>query len=171
MQNKFWTALAGVAIFALASVAVSAAEIPDGYVLVPADLYFGGNNSGETASAETSETKSSVRVNDEIGYVGEDYSVATVTLRDSDGAPIAGKKVNLISSRATDEIVAISATTNSNGEAVFEIVAKEEGVSALTAIEQSSGATLVERPRIVFLQKAGGIGGDDLRADVLDDGK
>jgi len=169
MQNKFWTVALGIAIFVFSGFSVLAAEVPAGYILVPADVYFGGDKSVETATnTEISGTKSSIRINDEIGYVGEDYSIVTVTLRDTIGTAIAGKRVNLISSRATDEIIVVRATTSSNGEAVFSVVAKEEGVSALTAIEQSSGTTLVERPRIVFLQKAGGIGGNYLRSDVLE---
>ncbi|MFH0776927.1 MAG: fibronectin type III domain-containing protein [Patescibacteria group bacterium] len=168
MQTKIIASLLGmISLICLANPAL-ASQVPAGYVLVPADVFFGQGSSviaPNTTVAEVSTSKSSVRVNDEIGYVGEKYSVATVTLRDEANRPVAGESVTLISSRATDSIKALQNETNSNGEASFQVLAKGEGVSSLTAL--AGNQTILERPRIVFLQKAGGIGGNLLRADVV----
>lgn len=159
----FATALSLVCLLCSANFA-SASQIPAGYVLVPAEAFFGNESPDAILAADVSTAKSSVRVNDEIGYVGEDYSLVTVTLRDNSGRPAGGLDVSLISSRATDSVEAINPISNSNGEALFRIAAAEEGVSALTAIVD--GQAILERPRIVFLSKAGGIGGSLLRAEL-----
>ena len=146
----------------------AAQQIPAGYVLVPLETLLGQTAPGPAvATAAISATKSSLRAGDEIGYVGQNASTVTATLRDESGQPLAGHKVSLISSRATDNVRGIQANTNANGEAIFSVAAGEEGVSSLTAIDQTSGVTIAERPRVVFLKWAGGIGGDLLRSDVL----
>ncbi|MFH0834124.1 MAG: fibronectin type III domain-containing protein [Patescibacteria group bacterium] len=167
MQTKIFAAVLGIMSLLGSTNLAFASQIPSGYVLVPADVFFGQNTAiaTPTAPAEISVAKSSVRINDDIGYVGEKYSVATVTLRDAANKPAVGQTVNLISSRATDTVKALQTATNSNGEINFQIVAKEEGVSSLTALVGNQ--TILERPRVVFLAKAGGVGGSLLRADVL----
>ncbi len=168
MKTKIFNGLLGCIAFILALNNAGASQIPEGYVLlVPADTFFEGNFAiPATPTATISTTKSSLRVNDEIGYVGEDYSLVTATLRDEAGNPIGETNVNLISSRETDAVKSYEGKTNSNGEIVFQVQASEEGVSAFTAIVDSQ--TLVERPRIVFLKNAGGVGGSLLRADVVE---
>ena len=171
MPTKIFATLLGIVSLACSG-SSALAEIPSGYVLVPANVFFGEStaspSSASNTGAEISTAKSAVRVNDEIGYVGERSTSATVTLRDSAGRPVAGVGVNLISSRATDAVESSRTITNSNGEAVFQITASAEGVSSLTAL--AGNQTLLERPRVVFLQKTGGVGGNLLHADVLDGG-
>lgn len=146
----------------------AAQQIPTGYVLVPLEMLLGQTAPDPVVStAVISPTKSSLRASDEIGYVGQGATNVTATLRDESGQPLAGHKVSLISSRATDNVQGGEGSTNANGEAVFSVAAGEEGVSSFTAIDQTSSMTVAERPRVVFLKWAGGIGGDLLRSDVL----
>ncbi|MFA6458444.1 MAG: fibronectin type III domain-containing protein [Patescibacteria group bacterium] len=169
MPTKIFATLLGIVSLACSG-SFALAEIPSGYVLVPANVFFGEStpspSSATNTGATVSTTKSAVRVNDEIGYVGERSTNATVSLRDNTGRPVAGVSVNLISSRGTDAVESSRTITNSNGEAVFQIIASAEGVSSLTAL--AGNQTLLERPRVVFLQKAGGVGGNLLHADLLD---
>ncbi len=165
MQRKIFSGLLGIVSFLFAANFASASQIPAGYVLVPAETFFSQNiELTVSPAAEISISKSSVRVNDEISYVGESSSVIITTLRDERGNPISGQKVNLISSRQTDTIKTSRAATNKNGEAIFQVIASEEGVSSFTAVTENQ--TLAERPRVVFLQQTGGIGGNLLSADV-----
>ncbi|MCF7836307.1 hypothetical protein K9N08_01570 [Candidatus Gracilibacteria bacterium] len=168
MLKKLLAGLIGIVSCMLTLNSVMASQIPAGYVLVPAEAFFGQNIVSPATTAEISTIKSSLRVNDEIGYVGENYSTVTATLRDEAGKPLADSLVNLISSRTTDLVENLQNTTNANGEIVFRVRANEEGVSSFTAVAQNQ--TIVERPRIVFLKKSGGIGGELLAADVLADG-
>ncbi|MFH1546788.1 MAG: Ig-like domain-containing protein, partial [Patescibacteria group bacterium] len=169
MKTRIFAGLLGIVSFVLAANSAAASQIPAGYVLVPAEAFFGKDVNLTTLATEVeiSANKSSLRANDEIGFVGENYSTITATLRDETGNPIADRKVNLVSSRATDTMRALRAATNENGEVVFRVLANEEGVSSFTAVAENQ--TVSERPRIVFLQKAGGIGGNLLRADVAAD--
>ncbi|MBU1089371.1 fibronectin type III domain-containing protein [Patescibacteria group bacterium] len=166
MKTRIFAGLLGIVSFVLAANSAAASQIPAGYVLVPAEAFFGEDVSltAPATEVEISASKSSLRANDEIGFVGENYSTITATLRDETGNPIAGQKVNLVSSRATDTMRALQTATNENGELVFRVLANEEGVSSFTAVAENQ--TVSERPRIVFLQKAGGIGGNLLRADI-----
>jgi hypothetical protein len=167
LKIKIFAGLLGALSFVFATNLVSAGQIPAGYVLVPAEAFFGQGVNIAAPAAQVSIAKSSLRINDEIGYVGESYSTVTATLRDEAGNPLAGSSVNLISSRVTDRVEALQATTNANGEAVFRVLANEEGVSSFTAVADNQ--TVIERPRIVFLKKSGGIGGEFLASDVLGD--
>ena len=166
MKTKIFTGLLGIASFVFAVNSAAASQIPAGYVLVPAETFFEGdvNYSTTPTKIEISANKSSLRANDEIGFVDENYSTITATLRDETGNPIVGQKVNLVSSRTTDTIRALQTTTNKNGEVIFHILANEEGVSSFTAVADNQ--TINERSRIVFLQKAGSINGNLLRADI-----
>jgi hypothetical protein len=168
MLKKLFVGLLGIVSCVLTLNSAMASQIPAGYVLVPAEAFFGQNVISPEPTAEISAAKSSLRVNDEIGYVGENYSTITATLRDETGKPLANSPINLISSRATDLVENLQNTTNSNGEIVFRVRANEEGVSSFTAVAQNQ--TIAERPRIVFLKKSGGVGGDFLTADVLAEG-
>jgi len=169
MKIKIYTGALGIISFVLAMNSAMASQIPAGYVLVPAETFFGENLNSTTpvASSKISPTKSSLRVNDEINYVGvgETPSTVTATLRDEQGNPIAGNPVSLISSRVTDVVKNLQATTNTNGEAIFQVIANEEGVSSFTAVTENQ--TITERPRVVFLKSAGGIGGEFLAASAL----
>jgi len=168
MRRKIFAGLLGVMSLVLTLNSAAASQIPAGYVLVPAEAFFGQdvNFATPTATAGISTTKSSLRVSDEIGYIGGDPALATATLRDETGKPVAGKSVSLVSSRGTDAVKSLQAVTNSNGEAIFQIIANEEGVSTFTAVADSQ--TIAERPRMVFLKTAGGIGGNLLGVDLLE---
>ena len=169
MSKKILTGILGVASFMLMLKPTTANQIPTGYVLVPAEAFFEQNVSLASPNkvVEISTTNSSLRANDEISYVGENYSTITATLRDETGNPVENEVVNLVSSRVTDAIKNLQAATNTNGEAAFRILANEEGVSTFTAVVKNQ--TILERPRVVFLKKSGGIGGEFLAADVLEE--
>jgi len=167
MPKKILSVLLGLLTFAVSNSAALAQEIPAGYALVPISALTGQSFGSFGSSAATvSAASSALRAGDEIGYLGEAFQVVA-TLRDENNQPISGKSVNLISSRNTDAIRAIQATTDENGEAIFSVNAAKEGISSFTAIDQSSGVAVNERPRIVFLKPANGIGGDYLRSEVL----
>lgn len=166
MPKKILSTLLGL-LTLLASNASAFAEIPAGYALVPISALT-SQNFGNPSSANTtiSASNSALRADDEIGYLGENFRV-TVTLRDTENQPVSNRTVNLIGSRATDSIRAVQATTDANGEALFSVNATKEGISSFTAIDQNSGTTINERPRVVFLKQTNGIGGSHLKADAL----
>ncbi|MDD3066437.1 MAG: hypothetical protein PHO48_01230 [Candidatus Gracilibacteria bacterium] len=166
MPKKILSGLLGL-LTLLASNASAFAEIPAGYALVPISALT-GHNFGSLGSANVtiSPSNSALRAGDEIGYLGEAFQVVA-TLRDTENQPASNRAINLISSRATDSIRAIQATTDANGEAIFSVNATKEGISSFTAIDQNSGVTVTERPRVVFLKPANGIGGNYLKADAL----
>lgn len=166
MPKKILSGLLGL-LTLLASNASALAEIPAGYALVPISALT-GQNFGNLSSANVtiSPSNSALRAGDEIGYLGEAFQVVA-TLRDTENQPVSNRTINLISSRATDSVRAIQATTDSNGETIFSVNATKEGISSFTAIDQNSGVTVTERPRVVFLKSTNGIGGDYLKADAL----
>lgn len=154
MLNRTLCALCGLVILSLSN-PVNANTIPPGYVLVPISAL---NNpalnaiGGPPPATSFSAQNSALRFNDEIGFLGEKL-LATVTLRNKDKQPLVNHPVELKSSRATDQIQALTPLTNTNGEARFAVQAAKEGVSTFTAIEQTSGNLILEQPRIVFLKK------------------
>lgn len=166
MPKKILSGLLGL-LTLLVSNASAFAEIPAGYALVPISALTGQNfGSLSSANVTISPSNSALRAGDEIGYLGEAFQVVA-TLRDTENQPATNRTVNLISSRATDSIRAIQATTDANGEAIFSVNAAKEGISSLTAIDQNSGVAVTERPRVVFLKQTNGIGGNYLKADTL----
>lgn len=166
MPKKTLSCLLGL-LTLLMSNASAFAEIPAGYALVPISALTGQNfGSLSSTNVTISPSNSALRAGDEIGYLGEAFQVIA-TLRDTENQPASNRTVNLISSRATDSIRGIQATTDANGEAIFSVNATKEGISSFTAIDQNSGVAVTERPRVVFLKSAGGIGGDYLKADTL----
>jgi hypothetical protein len=172
MHKKILTGLLSILSIALiTNIDIATAnQIPAGYVLVPAETFFGTEMNIAKPNNETkiSITNSSLRANDDISYTKKKYSTITATIRDTNNNPVSNKKVNLISSRITDAIQETQATTNNNGEAIFSIIAKEEGISSFTAIAENK--TINERPRIVFLKNTNDnyISSEFLLADVLD---
>jgi hypothetical protein len=63
-------------------------------------------------------------------------STVTVTLRDGNNQPVAGKVVTLASSRGvTDTITTLSGTTNASGQATFTVKSSIAGTSTYTATD------------------------------------
>lgn len=144
-----------------------AQSIPDGYVLVPLSTLT--NNPQAVAQSPISPDLSTVRSGDNFGIVGQEDIMVTATIRDESGNPMAGRSISLVSSRIGDLVRAIQPTTNSNGEAVFLVRSNEEGVSSLTAFDQTSSTPVAKRLKVVFLKQSNGIGGESLSADLLQD--
>jgi len=167
MKNKLLAGIIGAFIF-IATTAITAAEIPAGYALVPISALTATQTTATPAqTTEISAETSSLRSSEELGFVGQEL-ILIATLRDSTGQPLANHKVNLISSRADDKIQTIHQSTDTNGEIIFSATAGREGVSSFTAIDQTSGNAITERPRIVFLKNTNGIGGNLLQSDIAD---
>lgn len=170
MKTKVFAGLLALVVTGLVISSANAQEIPAGYAIVPISSL--ATQSALPVAAPTvivSPTNSALRASDDVGFVGSNDLLITATLRDTAGRPLAGRVISLVSSRATDSVNIRQTTTDANGEAVFGIMARQEGISSLTAIDQASGVTIAERPRIVFLEKAGGLGGNLLRSEVLAD--
>ncbi len=164
MTKKILASLLVMLGVSLTTAPVFAQQIPSGYALVPISA-LGAVNAGLTTNTTTSTAavsikKSTLRASDELVFLGTAKSTLTATLRDTNGNPLAGHTVNLIGSRPADQIQIIQGTTNTNGEAVFAVTSNTEGVGTFTAIDTTSGTTLTERSRIVFLNNANAVGGD-----------
>lgn len=178
MIKRIFISLVGLLTLAL-SVTTAVAQqnsLPAGYVLVPLSGYgnsflpsypAGSAYPTVNSAAVVSAAKSTLRASEEVGIVNRDSILVTATIRDDGNNPLAGRTISLISSRATDEVRVVQATTNTNGEALFMVTASEEGISSLAALDQQSGTAVGERPRIVFLKKASSVSGNALRSDLL----
>lgn len=82
---------------------------------------------------------------------GTTSNTLTVTIKAADGTGIAGKVVELNSSRGVlDTITNISATTNSSGIATFTVRSNTTGVSTLTASIPADSFTLTQTEKIYF---------------------
>jgi hypothetical protein len=70
-------------------------------------------------------------------------STVTVTLRDGNNQPVAGKVVTLASSRGvTDTITTVSGTTNASGQATFTVKSSIAGVSTYTATDTTDSLSV-----------------------------
>lgn len=82
---------------------------------------------------------------------GSDAYTVTVTALDSFGNPAAGRTVTLSSSRAGfDTISGSPATTDVNGDAIFQISSNTGGTSILTATINPGSVTVSTTPSAVF---------------------
>jgi hypothetical protein len=79
---------------------------------------------------------------DELSPNGSDEAVVTVTLLDKFGNPLKGRPVELIGSRASDSIAALSKETNAQGQQRFSVRAKSEGQIILRALDLLSSTQL-----------------------------
>ncbi len=73
---------------------------------------------------------------------GRDSASVSVILRDRYSNPLAGRPVELISSRSSDRVTKVTMETDENGEQLFSVTASQAGEIALRAIDLLSGRAL-----------------------------
>ncbi|MBI5071357.1 Ig-like domain-containing protein [Candidatus Falkowbacteria bacterium] len=80
---------------------------------------------------------------------GSSYSVVYVTVRDASDALLSGKTVTLSSNRgSSDAITIVDGTTNSSGQATFQVRSGATGTATLTAI--ADGVTISQTTTVTF---------------------
>lgn len=156
--------------------AAFAQTIPSNYVLVPLSALTGMPQAAVNTAPQAvlSTTRSTLRTSDGFTFINQSIT-ATATLRESNGRAISGRIVTLTSSRGGDRIEALQAVTDNQGEAIFRVTGTTEGVATLIATDSSTGTTISERARVVFLSKKP-VGGNAaklpaaklLRSDVVE---
>lgn len=119
-------------------------------------------------AGEASSSKSELNVDKKTVATSTEVVKVIVNLRDKYKNPVAGKKVKVISSRLKDVVKEDSITTNQKGQAVFNVVSTEEGLSYFSAIVLDTNMEISKRAQVVFYEadKLFGIGGDDLSASL-----
>lgn len=107
----------------------------------------------EVYADEVSPAKSDVVAQSTVGRAtGSDAVTILVTLRDKYGNPLAGRAVNVISSRPDDNVkTAGNGVTDQNGTASFYVSSFSPGVSVYSAFDTTSGAVLSSRAQVAFL--------------------
>jgi hypothetical protein len=106
--------------------------------------------------------KSAVEASKLVGAPnGLDKIYITVTLTDDYGNPIKGHTVEVISSRANDEIQQISSDpyTNANGSMIFAVSSPEQGISVYSFLDSTSSTVLDKRLDIAYTSMSN-VGGD-----------
>ncbi|QQS59052.1 Ig-like domain-containing protein [Candidatus Peregrinibacteria bacterium] len=84
---------------------------------------------------------------------GADTIKIRVTLRDRNGNPISNHFVDLISSRASENIDPLgNGATNAFGEIYFYVTSSEDGISYFSALDRNAGVTLEDRAKAVFFR-------------------
>jgi len=94
---------------------------------------------------------------------GRDSARVTVTLRDRYGNVLAGRPVELISSRNGDVILPLSRETNDNGTQSFSVSTNRPGTFSLQALDILSNTILLDRAEL----RAGGAVGGTLTASAM----
>lgn len=126
------SAVAGVATFA----GLSVDAIGTGKILTATSAGLtSATSSGFTITAGTPVNTSDIVISAGPKWSnGSDVYTVTVTARDNQGNPVAGRTVSLASSRSgADTITGSPATTDVNGEAAFTVKSVTGGTSTLTA--------------------------------------
>ncbi len=127
---------------------------------------FGQKCSFAVYPGALSKEKSLVTVNRKTAEAGLFENIITeVALKDHFGNPIKGHSVELLSSRAEDEIQLLSKLpyTDDNGAIAFLVNSEESGMSTLSAIDLTEDITLDARTKVAFISpdEIKAIGGDD----------
>lgn len=124
-------------------------------------VFVGDSRNGESFSGTfevfpdiTSPIHSQVMATKDSAEANEaDVVKIRVTLRDRNGNPIPSHFVDLISSRASENIEPIgNGATNAFGEIYFYITSSEEGISYFSALDRNAGVTLEDRAKAVFFR-------------------
>ena len=139
-------------------------DIGDASVLLPADLtekagtyqLTGGKPGTATAQAQfkilpdrVDDTHSSIEAEStELVADGKSEAMVIVTLRDRFDNPLAGRPVELISSRSGDSITPVSSQTDTRGDQRFVLHTEEAGDIIFRAMDFLSGLTLKDRAYI-----------------------
>ncbi len=90
---------------------------------------------------------------------GNEESHVVVTLLDQYKNPIQNHLLNLVSSRADDQISSAqnSSYSNVNGQVVFKVRSSVPGMSTLTVMNTTTNEILAERETIVFTEMTGAV--------------
>lgn len=81
---------------------------------------------------------------------GTDAAVVLVTLNDGYGNPLSGRLLRAYSSRVSDRILNNFVSTDSRGQAKFQIVSNMEGISTVTVLETADDLILANDLKISF---------------------
>lgn len=146
----------GKAYFQVSSTAAGTAVFTataDGVIInQTANVNFTAPTSNVSASLSTvSASPTSIKAN------GTDFSVVTVTVRDSSGNPLSGKLVSIYSSRGGADTIIIGAgggLTDSSGKAYFDIKSNTAGTATITAV--ADGITLSATATVTFTSSVTG---------------
>jgi len=135
---------AGTAVFTATAAGVTIDETAAVTFTAPA-------STASPSQSSVSATPTSVLAN------GSDFSVVTVTVRDSAGNPLSGKSVSLYSSRGTVDTIVTGAgggLTDGSGKAYFDVKSNTAGTSIITAVADS--VTITETATITFISPVTG---------------
>ncbi len=90
---------------------------------------------------------------------GADIVYVGVNVLDQYGNPFEGHLVNLISSRAVDNVspVAANPLSDKNGNVTFKVSSTETGVSVYSAVDATSGDILSARAQVAYLSGDAGL--------------
>jgi hypothetical protein len=129
-----------------AGAATFTAVTGDGTVITQTAAVTFTSPSAGTVSASRSSvyvTPSSVTANN------SSYSTVYVTVRDASDNLLSGKTVTLSSNRgSSDSITIVSGTTNSSGQATFQVKSGTVGTATLTAV--ADGTTITQTATVTF---------------------
>ena len=110
-----------------------------------ASVTFTANPPASSGQSTVAASPASVPAN------GSSTSTVTVTLKDSGGAPLAGKTVTLASDRgATDLISAASGVSNASGVVTFTVASLTAGAPVFTATVTTDSVVLTETATVTF---------------------
>ncbi len=84
------------------------------------------------------------------------YSLVTVTLRDSSGNPVAGKTVSLTDNSYSSGIQVISATTNSQGQATFNVYDTQQESVTYSATDTTDSVNVTQTAQVQYNYYGGG---------------
>ncbi|MFC4303789.1 Ig-like domain-containing protein [Cohnella boryungensis] len=116
-----------------------------------ASVTFESPRSTDPAAPTVSVLKSSIKALPGIVTAdGKSFAVMTVTLRDEDGKPIAGKKVALAQGGGSSVVTALRDTTDADGEAVFKATNTKAEPITYSASLAAGGVTLAQQAKVVF---------------------
>ena len=103
-----------------------------------------------TTLAETSVSLSTVVANPTSLDIGQ-TSTITITLKNTAGNPVVGKKITLSSSRGSTDLITQPANlTDSAGVTVGYITSSTSGQTTITALDETDSVTLDQKPTITF---------------------
>ncbi len=107
------------------------------------------NSTLSVSSGVVSDDFSEVSPSEQVVRIGKDDGELEIILRDSNGKPIFGDVLTLISSRDSD-IMPSAKMTDENGVAVFNVNSKTPGVSTYSIFDLTKNKVLTSRAKIVY---------------------
>jgi len=112
-----------------------------------------------TSSSVSASRSSVLAIPSSVVADSSSYSVVYVTVRDATDALLSGKTVTLSSNRgSSDAITIVDGTTNSSGQATFQVRSGATGTATLTAV--ADGVTITQTTTVTFTGTSALIYGD-----------